>query len=95
MVSPYLGIGERMRKQTAWNTAMGGVCILVEHSFGLVVQDWPYLNVFWKHKIWGNACGLFYHFGVLLTNAHLCIVPNQTAMQYDCMPPTLEEYFHA
>src|SRR5882724_11391615 len=41
------------------------VWILVEHGFGLVLQDWPYLNAFW---MWGMVLGR-----VLLTNAHSCM----------------------
>jgi hypothetical protein len=95
IVSPFSRVGELTRKERAWNTAMGGVRISVEHGFGLVVQDWPYLQSFWKHKILGNPCGLLYRVAVLLTNAHACVAPNQTAQRYSCPPPKLEEYFHA
>jgi hypothetical protein len=94
LVSPYSGIGKLTRKQAAWNKAMGGVWISVEHGFSRVIQDWLYLNVFLKQRIWGNVCSLLYRVGVLLTNAHSCLVPNQTARRYDCMPPSLKEYFH-
>ena len=94
IVSPFSATGHQTAQEKAWNTAMGGVRISVEHAFGLILQDWPYLNAFWKHKILGNACGLFYRVGALLTNAKACVVPNQTAQRYDCAPPSLEEYFH-
>jgi nuclease HARBI1 len=94
MVSPYSGVAPLMPEQRAWNQAMGGVRISVEHGFGLVLQDWPFLQAFWKQKVWGTACGIMYRVGVLLTNAHACVCPNQTSQRYDCAPPTLEEYFH-
>jgi hypothetical protein len=94
MVSPFLGVGERAWAQKEWNARMGGVRISVEHSFGLVLQDWPYLHAFWKHKVLRNACGLMYCVGVLLTNAHTCIVPNQRSVCYGVAPPELQEYFH-
>jgi hypothetical protein len=94
MVSPFSGVGEQTRVQKEWNARMGGVRISVEHSFGLVLQDWPYLHVFWKHKVLRNACGLMYRVGVLLTNAHAYIVPNQTSVCYGVAPRELQEYFH-
>ncbi|KAF8585288.1 hypothetical protein K439DRAFT_1230588, partial [Ramaria rubella] len=54
MISPFSGVGELTVEQHEWNTAMGAVCISVEHRFGLIQQDWPFLNVFWKQKIYGN-----------------------------------------
>lgn len=95
IISPYTGADALTPQQWAWNVAMGGTWILVEHGFSLVLQEWPYLNCFWKHKILGNMCGLLYHVAVLLTNAHACMVPNQTLEQYSCPPPSVEEYFHA
>ncbi|KAF8587813.1 hypothetical protein K439DRAFT_1645752 [Ramaria rubella] len=94
MISPFSGVGELTVEQREWNTAMGAVRISVEHGFGLVLQDWPFLNVFWKQKIYGNPCGLLYRVGVLLTNAHSCFVLNQTAIRYTCDPPLVEDCFH-
>ena len=94
MVSPFSWVGKLMVAQQEWNVAMGQVWISVEHGFGLDLKDWAYLNAFWKQKVWGTACGVWYWVGVLLTNAHSCLVPNQTAIRYGCMPPSLHQYFH-
>ncbi|KAF8591818.1 hypothetical protein K439DRAFT_1610921 [Ramaria rubella] len=94
IISPFTRVGVLTPQEMAWNTAMGGVWISVEHVFGLVLQDWPYLNTFWKQKIFGKACGLFYRVVVILTNVHASLVPNQTVQRYNCMPPKLHEYFH-
>jgi hypothetical protein len=56
--------------------------------------DWPYLHAFWKHKVLRNTCRLMYCVGVLLTNTHTCIIPNQTSVCYGVAPPELHEYFH-
>lgn len=93
ILSPFARVGEMTPEEEEWNSAMGSVRISVEHAFGLVLQDWPYLNAFWKQKIFGNACGLFYRVAVILTNAHSCLVPNQTAQRFGCSPPDLHEYF--
>jgi len=94
MVSPFSGVGELMVAQWEWNVTMGQVQISVEHGFGLVFQDWSYLNAFWKQNVWGTACGVWYWVGVLLTNAHSFLVPNQTAIWYGCMVPSLHQCFH-
>jgi len=80
LLSPYSGIGEQTAEEHAWNTQMGTVRISIEHGFGSVLQDWPYLRTTWKHQILGNSCGLFYRVGVLLTNTHACVAPNQTTL---------------
>jgi hypothetical protein len=95
IVSPYSGVGKLTDAQKEWNMGMGRVRISMEHGFGLVLQDWPYLHAFWKHQVLGNTCGLMYHIAVLLTNTHACLVPNQTSVRYSLDPPMLEEYFHA
>ena len=95
IVSPYHGRDTLTLEQCEWNKAMGRVRISVEHGFGLVLQDWPFLHAFWKMKIFRNACETLYRVAVLLTNAHTCLVPNQTSTRYNCMLPTLEEYFHS
>ncbi|KAF8579686.1 hypothetical protein K439DRAFT_1654528 [Ramaria rubella] len=51
----------------------------VMHGFGMVLQDWPQLNCFWRQWIWGTQCGVMYRVGVLLTNTRACLVPNQTS----------------
>ena len=83
-----------MAEEQAWNTGMGEACISVEHAFGIVLWDWPFLHSSWKHHVFGKACGLWYRAAVLLANAHNCFVPNQIAQLYNCMPPSIHEYFH-
>ncbi|KIJ36459.1 hypothetical protein M422DRAFT_179392, partial [Sphaerobolus stellatus SS14] len=94
MLSPYQAVGELTQQQKDWNLAMGKVRISVEHGFGQVCQQWPFILCSWKHKIWGTRCGTFYRVAVLLTNAKSCLRPNQTAMRYTCYPPEIELYFH-
>ena len=94
LVSPHAWVRELTAVEHAWNTAMGGVRISVEHVFGIVLQEWTFLRCSWKHQILGTACGLWYRVAVLLTNAHNCFVPNQTAQCYGCMPPSIADYFH-
>ena len=94
LVSPHTQVRELTAVECTWNMAMGGVCISVEHAFRIVLQEWTFLHCSWKHQILGMACGLWYQVSVLLTNAHNCFVPNQTAQCYGCMPPSIADYFH-
>ena len=95
LVSPHARVGALTVAEHAWNTRMGEVCISVEHAFGIILWDWPFLRTSWKHQVFGMACGLWYRAVVLLANAHICFVPNQTAQHYNCMPPSIHEYFHS
>ena len=90
ILSPYACISDLSNNEHIWNMAMGGIQISVVHAFGRVLQDWPYLNAWWKHQILRNAIGTLYTIGVLLTNAHGCLQPNLTSEQYGCPLPSLE-----
>nr|GAT45576.1 predicted protein [Mycena chlorophos] len=94
MLSPFSGAGERTEHEAAWNEAMAAVRIEVEHGFGGITANWPFLNGWWTHRIWQSPVGRHYRVGVLLTNALNCINPNQTSQYFKCEPPTLDEYFH-
>ena len=94
LMSPHAWVGVLTAAEHAWNTEMGEVHISVKHAFGIVLQDWPFLHTSWKHQVFGTACGRWYRAAVLLANAHNCFVPNQTAQCYNCMPPSILEYFH-
>lgn len=95
LVSPFSGAGVRSETENAWNTRMASVRIKVEHTFGGVVNNWPFLNAFWKQRVYSSPVGRYYRVAVLLTNALNCFRPNQVALSFDCPPPTLDEYFHS
>ena len=44
ILSPYACVGDLSNGEHIWNMAMDSVWISVEHAFGCVLQDWPYLN---------------------------------------------------
>ncbi|KAJ7764155.1 hypothetical protein DFH07DRAFT_724250, partial [Mycena maculata] len=90
---PAYGL-KRTEEEAEWNAAMAAVRIEVEHGFGGILALWPFANAWWKHKVWSSPVSRYYRVAVLLTNAHNCIRPNQTAQYFECEPPTLEEYFH-
>jgi hypothetical protein len=94
LISPFSGSGDRTEAEQEFNELMSAVRIEVEHGFGGVTSLWPFMNAWWKHQIWGSPIGHYYCVAVLLTNAHNCYRPNQTAEYLQVMPPVLEEYFH-
>ncbi|THU83876.1 hypothetical protein K435DRAFT_822876 [Dendrothele bispora CBS 962.96] len=92
LISPYYG--DRSEEQQRCNNALGTVRVEVEHGFGLIAKMWPFLNAGWKMRLYYSLVGSYYRTGVLLTNALSCLHPNQTSLAFDCLPPTLQEYFH-
>ncbi|KAJ7112544.1 hypothetical protein C8R44DRAFT_531998, partial [Mycena epipterygia] len=92
--SPFSGAGQRTEAELEWNARMAAVRIEVEHGFGGVLTLWQFAHAWWKHKVFGSPVGRYYRVAVLLTNAHNCIRPNQTAQYFRCEPPLLEDYFH-
>lgn len=94
LISPFSGPGVRSELEQEWNSQMAHVRIKVEHAFGGVVNNWPFLNAFWKLRVHSSPVGRYYRVAVLLTNALNCFRPNQVALAFDCPPPLLHEYFH-
>lgn len=81
-------------EEKEWNFEMSQVRIEVEHGFGVVVNLWPFLDIFCKMQVLLSPVGCYYQVGVLLLNALNCLQPNQIAQVFDLLPPTLQDYFH-
>jgi hypothetical protein len=94
MQSLFSGAGEQTVEEIGWNKAMAHCHESVKHGFGNVVEQWPFLNAWWKMCLYASPVGRYYCVAVLLSNALNCIPPNQTSQAYKVLPPTLEEYFH-
>ncbi|TFY53417.1 hypothetical protein EVG20_g10124 [Dentipellis fragilis] len=93
VVCPF-GSENRTEEQTEWNATMLNVRIEVEHGFGLVLNTWPFLNSFWKMRVYGSPVGAYYRVGVLFTNILNCLRPNQVSQRFDLEPPLLKEYLY-
>lgn len=94
IISPFAGIGERTLEEAEWNHKMSRPCMSVENGFSLVVAHWPFLNAFWKLRIYQSPIGRYYRVAVLLTNALTCLHPNTIFECFNVQPPDIEEYFH-
>lgn len=94
IISPYAGAGDRTEAEKEWNEKMASVRIEVEHGFGIVSNNFPFLNAGWKMHVYGSPVGRYYRAGVLFTNAVTCLHYNQVAEHFRCKPPHIFDYFH-
>lgn len=67
-MSPFAELGQCTAAETEWNEAMAALRIEVEHGFGDMTRSWPFLNVWWIHKVFTSPIGHYYHVAVLLSN---------------------------
>jgi len=90
---PYSGVGELTVAQGIGMQQLAKYRFLLSMGLASFFRTGCNLNTSGSRRcgdsLWGMVSGR-----VLLTNAHSCLVPNQTAIQYECMPPSLQEYFH-
>ena len=84
----------RTEEEKRWNEAIASVRIEVEHGFGIVSNNWPFLNVGCKMHIYSSPLGRYYRAEVLFTNAINRFRYNQVAQYFKCQPPNLSDYFH-
>lgn len=89
IISPFAGPGERTAEEKRWNEKMASVRIEVEHGFGIVSNNFPFLNAGWKMHVYGSPVGRYYRAGVLFTNTITCLHYNQVSEYFDCKPPNL------
>ena len=90
ILSPFRGQITPAEQQ--FNTAMSGVRISVEWTFGKIVQLFAYLDFKKNQKLLLQPVGKYYIVGALLTNCHTCLYGSQTSEYFGLMPPTLEAY---
>lgn len=90
--SPFAG--NLSQREQDFNSMMARIWIKVEHGFGLVVNNWPFLHMTYKHELLLSPVGRYYCMGVLLTNALNCLHPNEISQAFDFPPPSLKTYFH-
>jgi hypothetical protein len=94
ILSPFSGVVDRTADEQEWNNIMSQAQISVEHAFGLVLMKWPFIQAYWKHRLFVSPLERYYQVAVLLTNAQSCFHLNQTARHFVCPPPSVQEYFH-
>jgi hypothetical protein len=69
----------------------------VEHQIGVCPLLWRRVNNWWEQKLLRQTHrsieGIEYKLATLLTNALTCVRSNVVGARYNCLPPTLENYF--
>ena len=88
--------------QQLFNTGMSGVRISVEWGFGLVVNDWKFLDEKKNLKLYKQPIAKIFYVGALLSNMKCCLTAahtndgygNQIAKFFGVSPPSLHDYLH-
>ena len=65
ILSPFCGSGVRTADELAWNNLMGKDRVSVENVFAVILNFWPFLQAYWKMKVFGSPVGRYYRVGVL------------------------------
>ena len=94
LITPYKGARSNLtERHHQFNADMSSLRISVEHCFGKILQYWAYLDYKKGHKLLMSPVGKIYIVAALLTNALTCLYGGKTPTRFNCVPPTLEEYF--
>jgi hypothetical protein len=64
-----------------------------EWPFGMVVNEFRYIDFHKGLQIQLNQVGIYYKFAVMLANAHSCLYGNVATEYFGVFPPLLHEYF--
>lgn len=76
------------------NRVMTKIRIAVEWSFGLTGKLYKYVTNWYNLKIRKTKDVRSYYFvATLLRNAHVCLYGSETSKYFNCMPPSLEDFF--
>jgi len=76
-----------------YNHIMSRLRIAVEWSFGKVVTRAKYIAFFMSMRLFEIPVAKYFTVAALLANAHTCMYGTQETRYFDCVAPTLVEYF--
>ena len=84
-----------LRRRKHNNYIMSSARIANEWGNGMIQSKCPFIC---RHrhehlKLQSVDVALFVRVAVLLTNAHTCLKQSSTGLYFDCVAPTLREYF--
>nr|CAI5833161.1 unnamed protein product [Callosobruchus analis] len=93
LFTPFPGRTEDFQPhQQQFNSVMKLLRIAVEWGFQKVLAEFAFVDFSKNQKLLLQDLESLYKTAVLLTNCHTCIYSSQTAMYFNIIPPTLEEY---
>jgi len=79
--------------QEVFNANMAKQHIVMEWGFGKVVNTFAFIDFHKKLKLGLSPVGSLVFTAILLTNVHTCYHGSETAAYFECLPPTVWEYF--
>jgi len=79
--------------QKVFNVNMAKQHIVVEWGFGKVVNMFAFIDFHKKLKFGLSPVGSLVFAAILLTNVHTCYHSSETAAYFECLPPSVWEYF--
>ena len=80
--------------QRAENLAMSSLRITNEWDFGVVANNWAFLNYEQNLKLFMSPIAPFYAVGVLLTNCKTCFYGNTCSQYFGLIPPRVQFYLN-
>ena len=84
----------RSARERRFNRKMNSVRVSVEHVFGRVLSLWKAFYMRPQQKLLLTKPGRCYLNAQFLPNCHTCMYGNQVSNQFECEPPSLQEYIH-
>lgn len=83
-------VGEQ---QQIFNTTMGNYRSSVERGFGLITQNFAFVNYYREQEIFRSPVAKVYMIAGFLTNCKTCLEGNNSiSMSFDCNPPDIYQY---
>jgi hypothetical protein len=76
----------------ALNRMLAQTRVYVEQVFGQITTTWPHLCDLRTQKLLSHRVGAQFTVAALLYNCRVCLYGNAVTCQWDCEPPSLEEY---
>ncbi|KZZ91610.1 hypothetical protein AAP_03316 [Ascosphaera apis ARSEF 7405] len=85
--------GQLEPEYAQWNHHMSTKRIAVEHFFSTVKNRWGLMSLHTINRVGSTAVGNLYAAACFLNNCLTCLRGyNQISLQFQCQPPSLEEY---
>lgn len=91
LVCPFKG-SRLADDELAFNAKMSSIRIVVEWSFGKIVNLFPFVDYKKNLKLRLQPVGKYYLVATILTNCHTCCYGSQVSTFFDSTPPSLEAY---
>ena len=89
LIAPFKG-ANLSQDEKAFNKAMSGLRVSVQHTFGKIVRYFAFLDCKKIKSICFNLKAILFIVASLLTNYQTCLYGDVVSMRFDCPTPSLE-----